>query len=144
MFKNIVVAVDGSDHATRALQVACDLAKHYDSQVHIAHTPQLETVAYALGHSAVEVKPSQEQVQAAGKAVIDKAIETAESMQIKPASTTIGNGTPSQEAVQAVKKNNADLIIVGRRGLGGLSSMLLGSTSQRIGHDADCAVMTVK
>lgn len=144
MFKNIVVAVDGSDHATRAVQVACDLAKHYDSQLHLVHTPQLETIAYAVGPSAVEVKPSDAQILEAGKKVMNTATETASDMGIPPASTIIGNGTPSQEAVKATKDVGADLIVVGRRGLGGIGSMLLGSTSLRIAHDADCAVLTVK
>ncbi len=66
MFSNIVVAVDGSAPAKNAIQVACDIAKHYNSKIHLVHTPQVDTFAIAVGTSAVAVKASLDQIKDAG------------------------------------------------------------------------------
>jgi len=47
MFTSIVVGIDGSDAAERALRMACGIAKQFDAALHIVHTPRDETVAYA-------------------------------------------------------------------------------------------------
>ncbi len=62
----------------------------------------------------------------------------------KPASTTIGAGDPASEVLTVLKNTSADLVVCGRRGLGNVSALVLGSTSAKIAHDADCAVLTVK
>ncbi|QBF33004.1 universal stress protein [Thalassococcus sp. S3] len=144
MFKNIIVAVDGSDHAIHALGVACDLAKHYESDLHLVHTPELDTVALAVGSGAFSVPPSDEKIAAAGKAVIEMATNAAKDQGVTPTNSFVGNGTPAQEVLSAAERTGADLIVAGRRGLGGVSSLLLGSTSQKIAQTAPCAVLTVK
>ena len=62
MFKRIVVAIDGSEESGHALEVACDLAGKYNSEVHLVHSPQLETTAIAVGSGAVEIPPSADKV----------------------------------------------------------------------------------
>ena len=52
MFTKIVVGFDGSDSAERALRLACDISKKYKSEVHLVHTPQPQTVAFAMGAMA--------------------------------------------------------------------------------------------
>ena len=63
---------------------------------------------------------------------------------VEPAKQFVRNGTPSHEATSVAKETNSDLIVTGRRGVGGLHGLLLGSTSQKIAHDAPCAFLTVK
>lgn len=144
MFTNIVVAVDGSDHAKNAIRVACDIAKHYDSKVHLVHTPQVDTFAIAVGASAVAMKASLDQIKDAGKTVMADAVTLSTDGGCPPASATIGNGDPALEVLTALKNTSADLVVCGRRGLGNVSALVLGSTSAKIAHDADCAVLTVK
>ena len=144
MFTNIVVAVDGSAPAKNAILIACDIAKHYDSKVHLVHTPQVDTLAIAVGMSAVAVKASMDQIKDAGKTVMTDATALATKGGCPPASTTLGNGDPATELLSVLKDTSADLVICGRRGLGNVSSLVLGSTSNKIAHDAYCAVVTVK
>ncbi|MEJ8560310.1 universal stress protein [Yoonia sp. GPGPB17] len=144
MFKNITVAVDGSDHAWRALGVACDLAKHYDSQLHLIHTPELASTGLAVGSGAVEIPPTDAEIAKAGEVVMAEAATMARDAGIEPASQLVRNGTPSAEAVSVATETASDLIVTGRRGVGSLQSLLLGSTSQKIAHDAPCAFLTVK
>ncbi|MCP5087965.1 MAG: universal stress protein [Rhodobacteraceae bacterium] len=144
MFKNIVVAVDGSDPSNRAISIACDLAKNYHSDIHLVHTPELDTAVGALGVSAVSFEPTDKQIEEAGKRVMDNAQKQADIAGHPAKSAIMGNGTPAQEVLSATKKKNADLIVTGRRGLGNIAALVLGSTSQKIAHDAPCAVLTVK
>jgi nucleotide-binding universal stress UspA family protein len=144
MFKNITVAIDGSDHAWRALQVACDLAKHYESKVHLVHTPEVPTSGIAVGSGAVEIPPTTVQIMEAGQAVMAEAATMANDLGVTPATQIVRNGTPSAEAIHAAETTGSDLIVTGRRGRGGVASLLMGSTSQKIAHDATCACLTVK
>lgn len=143
MFENIVVAIDGSEHADRAIEIACSLAKQYDSALHFVHTPEMDTVALAVGAGAFSLQPTADKVTSAGQEVMDLAVAQAAKSGIETASQIIGNGTPANEAVKAAKATKADLIVAGRRGLGAVASVLMGSTSQRISHEAPCAVLTV-
>lgn len=144
MFRNITVAIDGSDHAWRALQISCDLAKHYEGHIHLVHTPELTSTGIAVGSGAVEIPPADAEIAKAGAVVMAEAATMARDAGVEPTSQTVRNGTPSQETVGVAKETDSDLIVTGRRGIGGIQSLLMGSTSQRIAHDAPCAVLTVK
>lgn len=144
MFSNIVVAVDGSEHAEHAIAIACDMAGKYNSSIHLVHSPQVETVGVAVGSGAYVLEPSQERINAAGKKVMDGAIARAEKQGQTPKTTTIGNSDPAHEILNCTKANEADLIIMGRRGLGKIGNLFLGSVSGKVSHEAPCACLTIK
>lgn len=144
MFKNITVAIDGSDHAWRALAVACDLAKHYDGQIHLVHTPELRSTGIAVGSGAVEIQPTDAEIAKAGEVVMAEAATIARDAGVEPANQFVRNGTPSKEVTDVAAETDSDLIVTGRRGVGGIQGLFLGSTSQKIAHEAPCAFLTVK
>lgn len=144
MFSNIVVAVDGSQQSNHALATACNLASKYNSDIHLVHSPQLDTVALAVGSSAFSIQPSQDKIDAAGKTIMDAAVSLAETQGWAAKTTTIGNDDPAREVLKCVEANNADLIITGRRGLNTIASVFLGSVSNKISQEAPCACLTVK
>ena len=53
-------------------------------------------------------------------------------------------GTPAGEIVSVARELDADLVVVGARGLGGIERLLLGSVSERVLRDARCPVLIVK
>jgi nucleotide-binding universal stress UspA family protein len=53
-------------------------------------------------------------------------------------------GSPADAIVEEAKAANADLVVVGARGLGAFDRLLLGSVSERVIHDASCSVLIVK
>jgi nucleotide-binding universal stress UspA family protein len=144
MFKNITVAIDGSDHAWRALAVACDLAQHYDGQIHLVHTPELRSTGIAVGSGAVEIQPTDAEIAKAGEVVMAEAATIARDAGVEPANQFVRNGTPSKEVTDVAAETDSDLIVTGRRGVGGIQGLFLGSTSQKIAHEAPCAFLTVK
>ncbi len=144
MFSTIIVAVDGSDQSDHALATACDITQKYKSDLHLVHSPQLDTVALAVGSGAFAIEPSQEQVSEAGKQVMDKAVKLAKRQGCTPKNTIIGKADPAIEILTLAEKTDADLIVTGRRGLGGITSVLLGSVSHTVSKEAPCACLTVK
>lgn len=147
MFSNIVVGIDGSDPAMNALRIACDIAGKYGSQLHIVHTPKPETVAFAMGavagyHAVVDMQ-SPEEVQKAAEETLAKGVEVAASSGVDNAKTKIGDGDPAANIVGYAESVGADLIVTGRRGLGDVAGLFLGSTSHDVGKHAKCACLTV-
>lgn len=148
MFKTICVGFDGSVPSENALRMACDLASKYGSAIHVVHTPKAETVAFALGavagYHVATTMPSAEETHKAGEVVLENAKSTAaDAGQTDITCHNVG-GDPAEAVVEKANETGADLIVTGRRGLGNISALVLGSTSQSIGHFADCAHMTVK
>lgn len=144
MFSNIVVAVDGSEHADHAIATACDIAGKYNSSIHFVHSPQIDTVGLAVGAGAYVLEPGQDRINAAGKKVMDGAVTISKTQGHAPKTTTIGNNDPAKEILNCAKANDADLIIMGRRGLGTLGNLFLGSVSGKVSQEAPCACLTVK
>lgn len=128
MFFTIVVGIDGSDSAARALASACTLAKAHGGALHIVHAPE----------------PAQGQDRDVGAQIMSDATQQAQAIGVKPDSTTVGKDSPWSEIMTIVELYEADLIVTGRRGLGGVSGLFMGSTSQKIAQLADCPCLTVK
>lgn len=143
MFKSIVVALDGSEPSRQALEVACGLAKTFNADLHLVHSPQVETTMIAMGYSVVDLPVTPERIADAGKDVVEAASNRAAELGVAPDSQTIGMGDPTDDILEIAGLNDADLIVMGRRGLGSMASLFLGSVSQKVGHGAACSVLTV-
>lgn len=133
MFETIVVGYDGSDPSVRALETACSLVKVHQAEIHLVHTPEVRMSEFDTG----------DDVRSAANQAIQDAVGIATTMGVTPASTTIGETEPSDDIMQIVDLYDAKLIVTGRRGLGSVSGLLIGSTSQKLAHMAKCACMTV-
>ncbi len=143
MFKTILVAMDGSDHADKALATACALATELGSDLHLVHVPELELIAMAVGVAPAVLPYPERDVQEAGRVLIAKATGAAEGAGCKIASSHVEQGDPAHVIQERAKAIGADLLITGRRGLGKISGLLMGSVSQKLGQVVPCAHMTV-
>jgi nucleotide-binding universal stress UspA family protein len=144
MFKKITVAIDGSEASKNALRIACDLAGKYGSKIHLVHSPQMETTAYAVGAGAMIVTPSQKELDATGAKILKEAVAVVKDCGQKIAKTHLAHGNAADQVLHCANEWGADLIVMGRRGLGSFGSLVLGSTSLRISHLAKCACLTVE
>ena len=147
MFHTIVVGLDGSQTSDTALRLACDLAGKYGADLHLVHTPQPQTVAFALGavagYHAGTTMPSHDAVQTAGNKILDKGKAIASEHGQSVAGTLMELGDPADTIVDYAKDHGADLIVTGRRGLGTVGALVQGSTTQRVNHLAECACLSV-
>lgn len=147
MFRKIIIGLDGSEKANKAARVGFDLAKHYSGHVTLVHVPHAETAAFVVGavagyHAAI-TKPSFDEIEKAGQKVMDAALAIAADVGFTNLDTHMPHGDAATEILLHADEIGADLIITGRRGLSGISSLVLGSTTQRINHMAKCASLSV-
>ena len=147
MFTRIVVGIDGSETSKTALDLACDIAAKYDSELHLVHTPQPQTLAFAMGTVAgfhtVTTLPPPAEVAAACEKILTWGADIASAHNQKIAQTYGNQGDTATEITQCAERIGADLIVTGRRGLGSIGALVQGSTSQQINHLAKCACLSV-
>jgi nucleotide-binding universal stress UspA family protein len=147
MFRQIIVALDGSEKSKKAARVGFDLAKLYSGTVTLMHVPHAETAAFVVGavsgyHAAI-TKPSFDEIEKAGQHVLDEALMIAADVRFAAVKTHMPHGDAAAEILLHADEIKADLIVTGRRGLSAISSVVLGSTTQRINHLAKCACLSV-
>lgn len=147
MFRQIIVGLDGSEKAKRAARIGCDLAKYYAGTVTFVHVPHAETAAHVVGavagyHAAI-MKPTFADIEEAGQAVLDEGSKIASDVGCTSVETHMPHGDAATELLAHADEIGADLIVTGRRGLGGVASLVLGSTTQKVNHLAKCACLSV-
>ncbi|MDH3770585.1 MAG: universal stress protein [Nitrospirota bacterium] len=151
MMKKILAAVDGSDHAWKALNLAADMAKLHGAELVILHVVPYEDVPEALRQFAeVEHVPLEEErarYQYA-KALSDGLTRQAEawvrSNGLTAVSAHAAEGKAADVILEFAKNEAADTIVLGSRGVGYVSGMLLGSVSHKVANLADVTCVVVK
>lgn len=137
MFKTIVWASDGSEHASRALELARGLAEASSAKLVAIHVKEISVGragGYPLFFDEEEIERQiQDQVEGLKAAGLDASYEQK--------GTTAGGA--AHVIADAAAEANADLIVVGTRGQGPLSGLLLGSVTHRLLHVAPCPVLAV-
>jgi nucleotide-binding universal stress UspA family protein len=137
MYDRIVVAVDGSNCSARAVEVAGDLAAAFAAEVIVVHLA--ETIA--AWTVAVEAETPVEAVNLA-----DLAVRRLKDRGVSARSevfSSVRGGVP-QRIVELAEAVDADIIVMGSRGLGDLSGLLLGSVAHKVLHLAHVPVLVVK
>lgn len=146
MIKNILVPIDGSGHSKKALELACDLAARYQAGLHLLHVvqPAAEAQTMALGAAAVTLESSRQELQEAGARVVDAARQYAESHGCGQVDTDLADGPPAKRILERARDLEADMIVMGSRGLSDIAGLLVGSVSHKVSHLAECTCVTVR
>jgi nucleotide-binding universal stress UspA family protein len=79
-----------------------------------------------------------------GDLVLKNARLRAESKDVKDITTHLVDGSPADKILAVAEKENADMIVMGSRGLGKMAGVLMGSISQKVSHLSNCTCVTVK
>jgi nucleotide-binding universal stress UspA family protein len=138
MFKRIIAAVDGSEHSHRALNCARGLADCFGAEVYLVHVFPHTSDLLGYDEYAKLVARREEAGQEVLQAARQKLGETP-----FPVQEELLEG-PEAEAILAVAETRqADLIVMGTRGLSTIQGLLLGSVSQKVVRHAQCPVMVV-
>ena len=139
----IVVGIDGSSHSVRALDWALNEAA-------VKHAPLTVVTVHSVAVSGWSGNP----ILAPGDAEDEeKARQAAEELTLKaasqlggaqPASVTVRAviGFPAEELVKA--SGDADVLVVGSRGTGGFTKLIMGSVSDQVMHHAHCPVAVIR
>ena len=139
MFEKILVAVDGSEHGQKAARAAGEMARLNMSElwVVVAYDPVPKYLGEPNLQDVINQRLSQSEAVYAGAVLEIGEIPRAIYKEILEG--------PAAEAILSVADaRGVDLIIMGTRGLGGLTGVLLGSQSQKVVGEAACPVMLIR
>jgi nucleotide-binding universal stress UspA family protein len=132
----IVVGVDGSENSGQALRWALEEARLRHARVRVVH-------AWWIYPMLVDEMEAQHLTDDASGAVQKFVTETlGEEHDVEVEAVAVQGQQASAALVDAAK--DAELLVVGSRGAGGFSSLLLGSVSQQCAHHAPCPVAIVR
>jgi nucleotide-binding universal stress UspA family protein len=139
--KKILVAVDGSEHAQRALDLAMTLAPQLGSSL---------TLAYAVPEAVLLGEPALVNLAEMQRQHEDYARGLLDGLQAKHAGrgvaieTRVLHGSPAEAISDAAASLPADMVVVGTRGRNALARVLLGSISDRLVHICPKPVLVVR
>ena len=143
MVKHVLVAVDGSEGARRALVFARGLAEQVGAELTaltVVEPPSMLPIGPLEGFLTTAPSPSPEAVARAHQMLTEVAAGfPAERLHVRA-----DLGHPVDALLQIAQEVGADLIVVGARGLNPAQRFLLGSVSDRLVHHADRPVVVVR
>ncbi len=136
----IVTGTDGSPAAEKVISRAIEQARLTGAQLHVVHVFQPPAMVYTI-HMAY-VPELETFAQAGRKAVWEEAARLLDDSGLEWVRVDL-EGYPPSAITDYARQAKADLIVIGTRGLGGVASLVLGSTSRGVIHDAPCDVLVV-
>jgi len=153
MYKKILVAFDGSEPSRNALDHAVSIANHWKAELSILSVvPRVMMPVFpdeGFGAAPITAAQDMSDYQDKMKNIYAKSLKEAEE-DIKEAFpdikviTQLLEGRPSNIIVEEAEKENVDLIVIGSRGLGGITGWILGSTSRHVVESCTKPILVVK
>jgi nucleotide-binding universal stress UspA family protein len=139
--ETILIATDGSDESERAVELGLELAAEQDAQVVLVHVLPPEAWTWQgpapIYPRAVFHEPDED------TSVLRPALRLAAERGV-PATAELVSGDPVAEIVKTAARFDADLIVLGSRGLGRVKAALLGSVSRGVLAEAKRSVLVVR
>lgn len=147
----IVVGLDGSDHSKRALEWAAGQARLTGSVVEAVHSyehnPSWQQIGYgdeitsadAVERMRLQIEEESERAAQHAKTVAEDALAEVDTEGVTVEPVVVQNRRPAEELVERSK--DSDLLVVGSRGRGGFTGLVLGSVSQQCAQHASCPVV---
>lgn len=143
--KNILVAVDGSENAERALMKAKEIGKAFNSEITILHVVEIVTrTAYDyMNEEALERKNQLEKdIKENSKKLLETYMDEFKDYN-NLVCTSMRSGQPG-DIILEVAEDGHSLLVIGSRGLGAVSRLVLGSVSHKVVNHSKIPVLVVK
>lgn len=143
MFHRILVAIDGSEHARRALHEAIDLAGAMGATLTVLTVSPRPSSLLVGGPvlPPVDLRGMDDAVQREHRELLQSAAD--EVPKELRSEAVLMRGSPARAILEQSRKGDHDLIVIGSRGRGEMSAMLLGSVSHTVLHDSRVPVLVI-
>jgi nucleotide-binding universal stress UspA family protein len=155
LFEKILVPLDGSEHSSKALTIAAQIAKKFGGKVTLIHVysvdvgpiimpePTTLTPSMTPVMTPAEVSRAVEAIRKVGSRILADGEQKvkAEEVQVE---TILKEGHTVQEIIRTAKEGKFDLIVIGARGISKIRELLLGSVTDGVIHHASCPVLVIK
>lgn len=141
LYRNIVIATDGSENSQRAISCGVEIAKLSGATVHalyVVDTPSMISETWTAGKEMVH-----ELIIREGKKVLSKVKKIIEDSGVEVKEALL-EGYPSEEIINFAENNNMDLIVMGTLGKTGLERFLVGSVAENVVRNSKVPVMVIR
>lgn len=143
MFKKILFPTDGSVPAEKAFKYVEDIALKYDAEVVLLHTYYVvDAFNGKPSNHYVYLEKVEKNMIAHGEEVLAKTKEALEAKGIK-VTTFLEKGVVGATVIDKAETENCDVIVMGSRGLGNITSLLISSASNYVVHHAKRPVLLI-
>ncbi len=153
MFTNILVALDGSELAEKALPVASNLANSSGGTVHliqaVSRQPELEAARGGGGDSVQAAESERDMARqlvearlTLGQEYLDRVAVELTNAGLK-VETTILEGAADEQIISYSREHGVDLVVISTHGYGGVKRLLLGSVTDRVIRSCEVPVLVV-
>jgi nucleotide-binding universal stress UspA family protein len=145
MFSSIVVGTDGSDTASKAVRQAVDLARAVGAKIELV-TAYEPVPAQRISEERRQA-PEDLQWAISPREDVDATLEAAAAV-VREAGVAVNlyarQGDPADAILDVAEEVEADLIVVGNKGMTGAKRFLLGSVPNKVSHHAPCSVLIIR
>lgn len=139
MYKQILLAADGSENAVRAAKEAVKIAScNEDSMIEVVYVVDFDKSKSEVLHTS-----SSEARNLERRKKISKVEQLLKESNVSYKVTFL-HGTPGPEIVKYANEQKVELVVIGSRGLNGLQEMVLGSVSHKVMKRVNCPALIVK
>ncbi|MEF8785717.1 MAG: universal stress protein [Haloarculaceae archaeon] len=139
MYEHILLATDGSDHATEAATHAIDAAALHGATLHALYVIETRT---AYDNAIVNPDQVRENFREIGEKALEEIAARARAADVE-LTTTIEEGVPGERILAYIDSHDIDTVYIGERGHSSFKTVLLGSTTERVLHGTDIPVTIV-
>jgi nucleotide-binding universal stress UspA family protein len=144
MYRTIVVGTDGSPSSLEAVRQAADLAKATGAELVVVSAARESAELMVLPEmaAAMPIATMNESLEGHAREVVAKASEVAAAAGVS-VTTRVVRGEASDVLCHVAGEVDADLLVVGNKGMTGAKRFVLGSVPNRCAHHAPCSVLIV-
>jgi len=137
MIDTVVIATDGSESVTRAVEVALDFAERFDAAVH---------ALYVVDEGEVDSSPEElrDELRTALESQSEAALAQVRDHADREIETAVRSGHPAPEITEYARERDADVVATGTRGRHGENRFLIGSVAERVVRSCPVPVLTVR
>jgi len=147
-YSNILVPYDGSTYSQKALKMAVEIARAFDSSLHLVNVIDVSAVSPPGQIRSKETRKTLDQIKNAVKTSVESYLQKIQKDYGDSGVIVKGfvlEGDTAGRLLKFIQDHNIDLVIIGSKGLSGVSKiMTLGSVSRKISELAKCPVVIVR
>lgn len=141
----VLVAVDGSDHSKKAAELGIHLATLWNAQLYFIHVLEEDKIPKWFREFAkVEKLGTADYFEVVDRRLFAPLIARANESKVQVFSGIRARGDPADEILRNAERKKVDLMVMGSRGLGKFSRVILGSVSTKVLSNAQCTCIVVK